>query len=477
MKRRDFLKISLGSALGITLTPPRLLLAATEPPPLFDISLAEWSLVKSLRAGTFTNLDFPRVARREFDIDCVEFVDQFFADKANDKAYLTDLKQRGADEGVKLGLIMIDTTGDLGAAAKPARDRAVLSTFAWIDAARFLGCHTIRINARGPQNREQLLDHIVESGQRLADHAGDLKVVIENHGGLSSDPDWLVSVFQAVGRPNFGALPDFGNFPGEINRYDAVEKLMPHAKAVSAKATRFSPEGRIVDTDFPRMMRIVRDGGYHGHVGVESSADSQEEESSAIRHTRDALKAIRQQQARCHPIFNGKDLAGWTSIGNASWSVQNGVIVGKDGSGWSHNPDVAGTWLSSETQYADFRFEFQYAINKGGNGGVFFRSSRDKNPAFNGYEFQIYDAPGTAPTKNGPGSIYDKVAPSRNLTRGAGEWNSVTLIAKGPEIVVEINGEEVIRTELDQSLKGYLGLQVHDEKSEVRFRNLRVEEL
>ena len=287
MKRRTFLKVSAGSAFGFSIMPWST--SADEPPQTpFEISLAEWSLNKTLKTAKITNLDFPRVAKRDFDIDCIEFVDQFFADKAKDMNYLKELKSRAEGEGVKMGLIMLDTNGDLGASDQAERDEAVQKTFEWIDAAKFLGCHSVRVNARGPGDADELRPRIVESCSRLADYGAERKmnIVIENHGGLSSDPDWLVSVMKAVNKPNFGTLPDFGNFPNTTNRYDAVEKLMPFAKGVSAKASRISQEGLVEETDFFRMMRIVRDAGYHGYVGVESSAAKQEDEARYIRATR-----------------------------------------------------------------------------------------------------------------------------------------------------------------------------------------------
>ena len=161
----------------------------------------------------------------------------------------------------------------------------------------------VRINARGPGNAEELRGRVAESCVRLADFAAqrNLDVAIENHGGLSSDPEWLASVMNEVNRPNFGTLPDFGNFPPSVNRYDAVEMFMPYAKGVSAKASRFTPDGLERETDFFRMMRIVRDGGYSGYVGVESGAGTQEGEADSIRKTRDLLRRVRSEQARSKP--------------------------------------------------------------------------------------------------------------------------------------------------------------------------------
>ena len=474
MNRRSFLQLTSGSTLGILLLPQRLL-AASEPQPIFKISLAQWSLHKTLRAGRITNLDFPKVAKREFDIDCVEFVDQFFADKSGDRKYLAELKSRGEDEGVQLGLLMLDTNGPLGAADRNTRRQAVDKTKTWMDAAQLLGCHTVRVNARGEGNGDELRERVAESCASLADHNPRMNLTIENHGGLSSDPDWLISVMRAVDKPNFGTLPDFGNFPSEINRYEAVEQLLPFAKAVSAKATEYSDDGKVTDTDFVRMMRLVRDAGYHGHVGVESVGRRQEDEAQAIRVTRDHLRQIRESQSRCQPIFNGRNLDGWSIREGGDWTVEDGVLIGRNGGGWSHNAEKSGTWLSTNRQYEDFRLEFQYAINKGGNSGVFFRSSHERNPAFNGYEFQLHDAAGQPPSKHGPAAIYDLAAPTRNLVRPARQWNTVTLVAKGSDISAEMNGEKVLQASLDQFKKGYIGLQIHDDSSEVKFKNVRLE--
>jgi len=196
-----------------------------------------------------------------------------------------------------------------------------------------------------------------------------------------------------------------------------------------------------------------------------------------VRKTRDLLQRIAQEQARCRSIFNGRNLEGWTRMHGGEWSVRHGELLGRNGSGWSTNPEVSGSWLSSQKQYGDFRLELQYRINQNGNSGVFFRSSHQKNPAYTGYEMQVYGAPGTPPSKHGPGSIYDLAAPTSNPVRSADQWNSVTLIARGPSVVVEMNGERILETKLDRSMRGYIGLQIHDEKSEVRYRNIRVEEL
>ncbi|HNT86958.1 MAG TPA: TIM barrel protein [Candidatus Hydrogenedentes bacterium] len=309
MTRREFIASSAAAVCGAAFPAfPRIAFGADEAAQPFLISLAEWSLVKTLRAGRMTNLDFPRAAKREFGIDCIEFVDQFFADKAKDTAYLGELKRRAEEEGVRIGLIMLDTNGPLGAEDATQRARAIEITRAWMDAAAFLGCATVRVNARGAEHPEELGRLIADSCAKLADYAAPLglNLAIENHGGPSSDPVWLAGVMRAVDKPNFGALPDFGNFPPEVDRYDAVEALMPWAKAVSAKAMGFTVDGGVAETDFHRMMRIVRDGGYTGYVGVESGAPDQEREADAVRMTRELLLGIREAFTRRTPLFNGR---------------------------------------------------------------------------------------------------------------------------------------------------------------------------
>ena len=479
MHRRDFIRLNLGAAGLLAVTPSSVFGDHHGVSDVFKISLAQWSLNKHLKAGRFTNLDFPRITKEEFGIDCVEYVDQFFRDKARDRRYLNELKGITDDLGVSNGLIMIDTNGSLGAETKAARDKAIHITFDWIEAAKHLGCHTVRVNAYGPGSREELKGRIVESCSKLADFAADrgLNVVIENHGGASSDADWLVGVIKAVGKENFGTLPDFGNFPAETDRYEAIEKMMPFALAVSAKSSGFKNETWKPATNFARMMRIVRDGGYTGHVGIESGGATIDDEFFAVRATREALIAVQEHQKKCRPLFNGRNLEGWEVVEGGEWLIEDGELIGKNGRNWSTNPEVTGSYLRTRREYADFRLEFQFLLNEKGNSGVFFRCGKEKNPAFTGYEMQVYDAPGREPATWGPGAIYDVVAPSSNPLRPSGHWNSATIEARNTRVKVEMNGVPIVETDLPRSLKGHIGLQNHDEKSVVRYKNIRLEVL
>ncbi len=294
---------ALGAALGRRA--PRAQ-AATDPAgaprpgdePWFRISLAEWSLHRALFAGEMTHLDFPRRAREEFGLAGCEYVSTFFKDKATDFAYLRELSARAADAGVQSVLIMIDGEGELGDADDGARRRAVDNHHKWIAAAAFLGCHSIRVNAGGSGAREDLAARCADSLRRLGEHGAGygVNVIVENHGGPSSDGAWLAAVLRAASHPRVGALPDFGNFsvaPGQdYDRYRGVEELLPFARAVSAKSYDFDAAGNETTIDFARMLGLVKSAGYRGWIGVEYEGERLPE-PDGIRATQALLERLR----------------------------------------------------------------------------------------------------------------------------------------------------------------------------------------
>ncbi len=289
--RRSFL--ATGSAVAATWTMlayrPSMLFAGDEEP-VFRISLAQWSLHKTLFSGKLDNLDFAKTAKEEFGIEGVEYVNQFFKEKATDIAYLKELKQRAEDHGVSSLLIMIDGEGALGDKDEERRTQAIENHKRWVDAARLLGCHSIRVNAESTKSYEEAREFVADGLRRLSEYAGEvgINVIVENHGGLSSNGKWLSETIQAVGLPNCGTLPDFGNFY-EYDRYQGVEDLMPFAKAVSAKSYDFDDEGNETKIDFFRMMKIVLDAGYRGWVGIEYEG-SRLDEYAGIRATKTLLE-------------------------------------------------------------------------------------------------------------------------------------------------------------------------------------------
>lgn len=303
INRREFVLAAAAPVSAIALWKMRPLLsrnAFLQTQPLFDISLAEWSLHLTLFAGELDNLDFPATAKQDFGIDAVEYVNQFFKDKAEDQSYLSELKRRADDNGVQNVLIMCDGEGNLGDPDGQARTQAVENHYRWVEAAKYLGCHSIRVNARSQGSPEEQRELAVDGLRRLTEFAAEreINVIVENHGGISSNGEWLASVMTAVDHPRCGTLPDFGNFriaEGETyDRYKGVAELMPFAKGVSAKANAFDENGNEPNTDYVRMMRIVLDAGYRGYVGIEYEG-RELSEPDGIRATKRLLEKVRSQ--------------------------------------------------------------------------------------------------------------------------------------------------------------------------------------
>ncbi|UFH54734.1 sugar phosphate isomerase/epimerase [Spirosoma sp. KNUC1025] len=265
----------------------------------FDISLAEFSFAAELMSGKMKNMEFPARAKNEFGINVLEYVSMFFNNKHTDQAYLKELKQRCDDLGMKNNLIMVDgaNIADLDAAK---RQQAVESHYSWVDAAKYLGCSSIRVNLGDTSKAisgtpddpaEEAAKAAADGYHKLLEYAAksNMNVIVENHFGNSTDIDWLVGVMKQVNMPNAGLLPDFGNFCRqrskpetndikgimgtkcikEYDRYEGVKKMMPYAKGISAKTHKFDAKGNETETDFLRMFKIIKDAGFSGYVGIE----------------------------------------------------------------------------------------------------------------------------------------------------------------------------------------------------------------
>lgn len=273
---------------------------AESAPSLFRISVAEWSLHRALESGNLNHMDFPKVARQDFDIEAIELVNTFFKDKARDRKYLAEFKKRADDLGIKILLIMCDHEGALGDADEALRKQAVENHYQWLEAAKYLGCHSIRVNAQSSGTEAEQRERVADGLRRLSEHAAGLglNVLVENHGGLSSNGSWLASLIKTVNLPNCGTLPDFGNFKladgMEYDRYRGVEEMMPFAKAVSAKSHDFDAAGSEVRIDYLRMLRIVLGTGYHSYMGIEYSGEKISE-SEGIRATKRLLERVRSE--------------------------------------------------------------------------------------------------------------------------------------------------------------------------------------
>ena len=299
ISRRSFLGQSAIALLGVSsMSKPGENVHGDEKQPLFRISLAEWSLHRTLFAGKLDHLDFARTANNDFGVKAVEYVNQFFKDKASDQKYLGEMKKRTSDLGVRNVLIMIDDEGALGDPDEARRKKAVENHYKWVEAARFLGCHSIRVNAQSEGSYEDQLERAADGLRRLTEFGAERKinVIVENHGGLSSNGAWLATVMKKVGHPGCGTLPDFGNFNlgngQQYDRYKGVQELMPFAKGVSAKSNDFDERGNEIRTDYRRMMKIVVDAGYTGYVGIEYSGERLSE-PEGIRATKNLLERVR----------------------------------------------------------------------------------------------------------------------------------------------------------------------------------------
>ena len=269
----------------------------------FKISLAQWSFHKAIFAKELAHLDFA-AKTKSLGIDGIEYVNQFFKDKAEDTAYLNQMNTRASDQGVTQLLIMVDGEGGLGTLDSAERKLAIENHYKWVDAASYLGCHSIRVNAFGEGSAEDVAFAAVEGLAGVAEYGAkqNIDVIVENHGGYSSDGSWLSGVMKQINMSNCGTLPDFGNFctkrkkgswdcEEEYDRYTGVNEMMPFAKAVSAKTNDFDALGNEKNTDYMKMMKIVKDHGYSGYVGIEYEGRSMGEEEGIIA-TRDLLNRV-----------------------------------------------------------------------------------------------------------------------------------------------------------------------------------------
>lgn len=299
--RRRFLATSAALAGAAALSTSSAF-AAPAVEPLFKISLAQWSLHKTIFGGKLDNRDFAKTAKEDFGIEAIEYVNQFWKDKAKDTAYVADLKKRAEDIGVKTLLIMCDGEGALGDSDEKKRTQAVENHFKWVEAAKELGCHSIRVNAQSDKSLsfEEQQKLAADGLRRLSEFAAPhgLNVIVENHGGLSSNGQWLAGVMKLVDRKNCGTLPDFGNFNlgdgKEYDRYQGVDELMPFAKAVSAKSHDFDAEGNETRTDYVKMMQIVLKHGYHSYCGIEYEGGKLSEPEGIIA-TKKLLERVREK--------------------------------------------------------------------------------------------------------------------------------------------------------------------------------------
>ncbi len=296
MNRREFVASLAAAGIGTGIG------FASQKKVLFEISLAQWSLHKAIFGKKMDAGDFPKISKEEFGINAVEYVNQFYKEKKKDDGYVKELRKKCDDLNVKSVLIMCDGEGQLGDADEKKRKLAVENHYRWVEWAKTLGCHSIRVNAGSSGSYEEQMNRASDGLRMLSEWAGKMQinVIVENHGGLSSNGAWLAATIKKVGHPGCGTLPDFGNFrvskDEEYDRYKGVLELMPYAKGVSAKTHDFDAKGNETKTDYRKMMKIVMDANYHGFVGIEYEG-SKLSEPDGIRATKKLLETVRTEFA------------------------------------------------------------------------------------------------------------------------------------------------------------------------------------
>lgn len=231
-----------------------------------DISLAQWALVQEIRDGKWKNLDFPRIAREDFGLNGIEFVNTLF--EVPTVSYLNQLKKNADTHGVTMVLIMVDSEGDGCEPTPELRKQFVINHKKWIDIAHYLCCHAIRTNCRGPEgvNKDEGLKWAAESYNMLLEYAvpAGISVCIENHGGVSNDADWMVALLKEVDNLYFGSYPDWRTPAQDFNNVEYLEKMLPWAVGLSY---RNQPTEELT----AKMIKMCHDGGYRGWYGIESS--------------------------------------------------------------------------------------------------------------------------------------------------------------------------------------------------------------
>lgn len=269
ISRRNFLEKSMVLGAAGLIAPSMADMAPLQAQPKVrknNISLAQWALVNEIRAGEWTNLDFPRIAREVFDIDGIEFVNTLW--DVPTMNYLNRLKQNAEDHGITMVLIMCDAEGDACAPDAKARRQFEINHRKWIDAAYFLGCHSIRTNCIGPQgvDKNETLKWAAETYNMMLEYAvpANISVLIENHGGVSNDPDWMVELMKEVNSLYMGVLPDWRQPGGTFDNYEFLEKTLPYAGGMSY---RNQPSEELT----AKMIKMTSDSGFSGWYGIESS--------------------------------------------------------------------------------------------------------------------------------------------------------------------------------------------------------------
>lgn len=305
--RRSFIKKTALGATAASLLPLSTHATISIPYAVPKISLAQWSLHRALEKGLIQAVDFAQIAQNTYGINAVEYVNQFYVKMVNSEKFWSQMKQNAENEGVKSLLIMVDNEGDLGNLNDPKRKKAVENHYKWINAAKILGCHSIRVNAFGEGDTNLVRTALVDGLGELAAYGKKEKinVIIENHGLHTSNGEFMTGIIKEVQNPYLGTLPDFGNWclnakwgstqnnrcDDVYDRYKGVTEFLPFAKGVSAKSYAFDENGNETIIDYQKMLKIVKDFGFDGHIGIEFEGENMPE-PDGIRATKALIERV-----------------------------------------------------------------------------------------------------------------------------------------------------------------------------------------
>lgn len=307
MSRRKFIQQSGQAIAGLTVLPGFSSLSAGINDQQLSISLAQWSLHRSFEKGTLDPSNFASIASKDYGISAVEYVNGFYLKHSTDEAFWQQMNQKALDHDVTNLLIMVDSEGDLGNPSDKKRNTAVENHYKWIHAAKLMNCHSIRVNAFGQGSRKDLRNALIDGLGKLTAYAAqqNINVLIENHGLHTSDAPFIKEIIEQVSSPYLGTLPDFGNWCTSVewgsiqndtckspfDLYDGVQTFLPYAKGVSAKSYDFDANGNETRIDYRRMIQLVKQAGFSGHIGIEYEGN-QLSEPDGIRATYALLKKL-----------------------------------------------------------------------------------------------------------------------------------------------------------------------------------------
>ncbi len=305
--RRSFIKKTALGATAASILPLSAFASNSIPNSAPNISLAQWSLHRALEKGLVQAEDFAQIAKNKYGISAIEYVNQFYVTMVNSEKFWSQMKSKADDLEVKSLLIMVDDEGQLGNPNSAERKKAVENHYKWIHAAKILGCHSIRVNAFGEGKEDLVRAALVDGLGELSTYGGkeNINVIVENHGLHTSNGEFMTSIIKEVENPYLGTLPDFGNWclnakwgstqnnrcTEVYDRYKGVSEFLPYAKGVSAKSYAFDENGNETIIDYQKMLKIVKDSGFDGYIGIEFEGENMPE-PDGIRATKALIERV-----------------------------------------------------------------------------------------------------------------------------------------------------------------------------------------